>query len=253
MTEPISEVERLSRKLEVASAILLGICTIGAAFAAFQSTLWNGNTAATYTQAVIKYGDANREYLRGAMDVNFDSMVYLESLRGNPKTADDIERMKSVELDNAVAWADKEYARRQAAMKPGQEAALEKSIERKWEAWEAAAEGSPERDALLREIRALEASTTTIAFLESPHYQKAKRLGGDTLAKEGDQKMEEASQANKLGDSFTLLTVFFTIGLFFAGLAAVLKVVSTRLTFVGLSTLVFVGTLVRMFFLKFAF
>lgn len=238
--------------LELISAVLLGLGTIGAAFAAYQSALWNGNTIAAYNQAIIKYGDANREYLNGSMEISFDSMVYLESLREDPRTADDVRRMRSHDLEKAVEWSDRDLAAKETALTPAQEAEIEKAVDEKWAAYEALPEASPDRDKILKEIAELEKKTEYLAFLESPQYQAGKRAKSESLAKEAEKRMEEGSRANLTGDTFTLITVYFAISLFFAGLAAVLHQDRLKTAFIGLSGFIFLFSLIRMLILPFA-
>lgn len=244
--------EKFQPHLELISAILLGLGTIGAAFAAYQAALWSGNTIAAYNQAIIKYGDANREYLNGSMEISFDSMVYLESLREDPRTADDVRRMRSHDLEKAIEWSDKDMEQKEASLTPVQEAEIEKAVEEKWDAYDAAPVDSPERDKLMKEIAELEKKTEYLAFLESPRYQSAKRSKSETLAKEAEKLMADGSRANTTGDTFTLLTVYFAVSLFFAGLAAVLREDKLKAAFIGTSGLIFFFSIVRMALLPFA-
>jgi hypothetical protein len=244
--------EKFQPHLELISAVLLGLGTIGAAFAAYQAALWSGNTMSAYNQAIIKYGDANREYLNGSMEISFDSMVYLESLREDPRTADDVRRMRSHDLEKAVEWSDKDLEQKEASLTPAQEAEIEKAMDEKWAAYEAAPVDSPERDKLMKEIAELEKKTEYLAFLESPRYQSAKRSKSEALSKEAEKLMAEGSRANITGDTFTLLTVYFAVSLFFAGLAAVMREDRVKTTFIGLSCLIFLFSIVRMLLLPFA-
>lgn len=243
---------KLQPHFELVSAILLGLGTIGAAFAAYQAALWSGNTIANYNLAIIKYGDANREYLNGSMETSFDSMVYLESLREDGRTMDDVKRMESHDLASAIEWADADAAKREATMTPQKEAEIEKQVDEKWTAFEALPADSPDREKLMKEIIELEKQTDSPVFLDSPRYLAAKRSKGDSLAKEAEKKMEEGSRANTTGDTFTLLTVYFAVSLFFAGLSAVLKQDRMKSGFIAASALIFFFALVRMLLLPFA-
>lgn len=243
---------KLGPHIELISAVLLGLGTIGAAFSAYQAALWSGNTMTAYNQAIIKYGDANREYLNGSMEISFDSMVYLESLREDPRTADDVRRMRSHDLEKAVEWSDKDSAAKEAALTPAQEDEIEKAVDEKWAAYEAAPEDSPERDKLLKEIEELEKKTEYLAFLESPHYQAAKRAKGESMTREAEKILKEGSRANATGDTFTLMTVYFAVSLFFAGMSSVLREDKVKLTFVGLAAFVFLFSVIRIVLLPFA-
>ncbi|MBU43692.1 MAG: hypothetical protein CMN76_10760 [Spirochaetaceae bacterium] len=247
-----SFLSRIKKNLEVVATVLLGLGTILAAFAAYQSALWGGNCLTAYNQAVIKFGDANREYLNGALATSFDTMVYLEYLKEDPRTAEDVDKMISKDMVRAIAWADQSYDKKIEALEYGEEAKIESALEAKWEEFDEHPEDSPEREKALAEIYELEAKIAYIPFLESPRYQISRRSPGDNLAKEAQAKMEEGIKANQTGDAFTLITVYFTIALFFAGLAAVLRDERSRLILLGLSSVVFLFSLVRMLLLPFA-
>ncbi|MCB1173902.1 MAG: hypothetical protein KDK39_10065 [Leptospiraceae bacterium] len=248
--------ENLKQKIlantDFIAATLLGLGTIFAAFAAYQSSLWGGNCLTAYNEAVIKFGDANREYLNGSMEVNFDTMVYLESLRENPRTTDDVEKMMTRDLVRAISWADSNYDKKTAALGKQEEAALEAQIDQKWEDFEEAEGKDDVQEKLLNEIEVLDQKISYYPFNTSPGYISNKRARGDALAKEAQAKMKEGLTANGIGDAFTLVTVYFTIALFFAGLASVLKNEQIKLAFVLFSTVVILFSLVRALFLPFA-
>ncbi|HBS06163.1 MAG TPA: hypothetical protein DEA96_14440 [Leptospiraceae bacterium] len=247
-----SLLSRIKQNLELVATVLLGLGTILAAFAAYQSALWGGNCLTAYNQAVIKFGDANREYLNGALATSFDTMVYLEYLREDPRTAADVDKMISKDMVRAISWADNSYDKKLGALEYGEEAKIESELEAKWEEFDELDENSEDREKVLASIYELESKIAYLPFLESPRYKVARRSPGDALAKEAQAKMEEGIKANQIGDAFTLITVYFTIALFFAGLAAVLREDRTRLMLLGLSGLVFLFSLLRMVLLPFA-
>lgn len=248
-----SFIEKIKANLEVVAAILLGLGTVAAAFAAYQSSLWGGASLTAYNQAVIKYGEANREFLNGALATSFDTTVYLEYLREDPRTAADVDKMISKDMTNAITWADTAYDKKMEGMTAAQEAEIEAELEEKWEAYDEAEEGSAEQDKIIAEIYQLEEKTSYLPFLESPKYKASKRAKGEALSKEARAKMEEGMKANSNGDQFTLVTVYYTIALFFAGLATVMRKEKLQLAFVGGSALVFIFAFFRMLFLPFTF
>lgn len=67
--------------VDVFSAVLLGLFTSMAAFAAYQASLWGGNQATAYTSAINILGEANRELLRGVQDHAFDTTIWVEQLK----------------------------------------------------------------------------------------------------------------------------------------------------------------------------
>lgn len=69
--------------LDLTGAVVLGLTTALAAFAAYESSLWGGNQATAYTQATITLGEANKELLQASQERAFDSSVWLEHLKAN--------------------------------------------------------------------------------------------------------------------------------------------------------------------------
>ncbi|MCB1146373.1 MAG: hypothetical protein KDK41_04490 [Leptospiraceae bacterium] len=239
-------------KIDIIAAVLLGLGTVTAAFAAYQSSLWGGNCLTAYNEAVIKFGDANREYLNGSMNISFDTMIYLESLRENPRTADDVDKMMAKDLVRAVKWSDTDLEKRLEGKSKAEIAELESQLEEKWEAFYDEETTDEAQAKLLDEIEVIEKQIDYQPFLANESYRAGKRSKGDALTKAAQAKMKEGITANMTGDSFTLLTVYFTISLFFAGLASVLKDDKIKFSFTAGSTLVFLFALVQMLFLPFA-
>jgi hypothetical protein len=236
--------------MDIIAATLLGIATVAAAFAAYQSALWGGNCLTAYNQAVIRFGDANREYLNGALATSFDTMVYLESLREDGRTKEDVDKMMSKDLVRASSWADKSYEEKRLALGPVKVVEIEAEIEKKWDEFEGAQ--AEKQSQMLGEIADLEKKVAYLPFLESDAYKNGKRAVGQAMEKEAQAKMAEGLKANGIGDSFTLATVYFAISLFFAGMASVLRDDKIKLVFLGGATVVFLLAFLRMLFLPFA-
>jgi hypothetical protein len=69
--------------VDIVGAVLLGLFTSLAAFAAYQASLWGGNQATAYTSAINLLGEANRELLRGVQDQAFDTTVWIEQMKAS--------------------------------------------------------------------------------------------------------------------------------------------------------------------------
>jgi hypothetical protein len=76
-------------------------------------------------------------------------------------------------------------------------------------------------------------------------YENAMFAEGEKLFADADKKFAEGRTANDNGDKYDLAGLFFTIALFFAGLALVFKS-SMRWAFCGSGALIFLGTLIYM-------
>lgn len=72
------------------------------------------------------------------------------------------------------------------------------------------------------------------------------------LSEEGNKLMKDGQEYNIRGDKFTLLTVFFTISLFFAGLSSVMRRFTIKTTFLGIATLMLVYSCYLMMGMKLA-
>lgn len=252
MSEKQSLINRLKEHVELCTAALLGLATLGAAYAAYQSALWNGNMIASYNSGIVKFGEANREYLRGSMDISFDTMIYLESLKELPQLADDVERMMSAEMRHAIKWADTNYRMKTAPEKMAEMASLQQQLENKWDEFESLEGKDADQERIMKEITELEGKVSYQTFLESPNYTQAKRMKGESITREAEKKMEEGARANQIGDTFTLVVVFFTVSLFFAGISSGLKKENIRLGMLGISAFIFLLSVVRMLLLPFA-
>ncbi len=73
--------DRKSELLDVAGAVLLGVTTALAAYGAYEGSLYGGNQATAYTQAINTLGEANRESLQGMQERTFDTTVWLEHMK----------------------------------------------------------------------------------------------------------------------------------------------------------------------------
>ena len=76
-------------------------------------------------------------------------------------------------------------------------------------------------------------------------YENAMFSEGEKLFADADKKFAEGRAANDNGDKYDIAGLFFTIALFFAGLALVFKT-SMRWAFCGAGGLIFLGTLIYM-------
>ena len=103
----MSDHELRDYKLDVVGAIVLGITTALAAFAAYQSALWGGNQATAYTQAISTLGDANREMLKGVQERSFDTTVWIENLKAHEakRAAEDLAAARQAAQAAAAASA----------------------------------------------------------------------------------------------------------------------------------------------------
>jgi hypothetical protein len=269
-----------SKKLEIIAALVLGIATVAAAFAAYQSSLWSGNSLTNFIKSGNMAGEANREFLKGQNEISYETMIHLTLLKEEAADRPDedfvklLKKMRSLDLKKAVRWTDDEYRVRFAKLSMeeietigGKIAKLEEEMET-LEGKIETTENEEEETKLTDEYRALEEACekeydklNPKAFGESPSYVRSKYDKFNKMIKESQTLMVQGQKDNATGDTFTLLTVLFTVSLFFAGMASVLpdtavkvfgKQSNIRILFLGLSILMFVYPFVRMLLLPFA-
>lgn len=192
------------------------------------------------------------------------------------------------DLQDANKWADKQYEKRMKAMNKGQMLELAKKIldlEKKQEEVlvkqlalltplgldeeadeseieEALAKNEPVRKQIedldsewtkyQKEIEAELDKLSKPMFFEAPEYTKKKERVFKQLSDEGNKLIDEGNEANRRGDEFTLVTVLFTVTLFFAGMASTLKRVPIKATFVVFSVAMFIYSMIKMFGTPFA-
>ncbi len=127
----MSDNEQRDYRLDVAGAIMLGVTTALTAFAAYESSLWGGNQATAYTQAITTLGDANREMLRGVQERAFDTTVWLEGVKADAArnaaeastiAAAPVAKAQAAAAGDAAPPASADAAAEPAAAAPGDDA-----------------------------------------------------------------------------------------------------------------------------------
>lgn len=84
-------------------------------------------------------------------------------------------------------------------------------------------------------------------FFESTAYEKNQERKYLELLDKGNKLFEEGAKANEIGDKFTLATVFYTVGLFFAGLTPVMRRFPLKVAFLTMATGITIAASVYMF------
>lgn len=207
--------------IEIVTAVVLGLATVGAAFAAYQASLCDGNTLDRYNEGIAKITESSAKQLEAAQSYTFDMITWMEwqsrkisaDKQDGPQAKIDGEIAQEIEddfmeerLKQALIWSDNETVKQKKYVHP----------------------------------------------TESPDY--AMDLFADTFALQDESKkaIEQAKRANDLGDQFTLTTVLFTIVMFFSGIATVFKRDAVKMTMLVLATLLLVATAAKLFMLPMA-
>ncbi len=379
----MSDDEARDYKLDVASAIMLGVTTALTAFAAYESSLWGGEQATAYTKAITTLGDANREMLRGVQERAFDTTVWLENLKADaarnaasaapvataavaaapapaaepaapaaaepaeaargeePQAAEpgaaeaappaaeppaaaaapaeaesqegaaeaplspeeqakqlaeeldvsedaplekQLDKLKATRRDlvGALKWADVQHKKNTASAATGQRLQVARKlieIGAKHDAAaleydaavaqlgvdvddpEAVSDALDKNPAIGLQLEAIEKRVADLhaesdkeleklakpMFFESSTYQRSKSEKYEQFVQKGDKLFKAGEEANTNGDKLTLATVFFTLALFFGGLASVLRHYPIKVAFLTIGTVVTIGATIYMF------
>jgi len=234
--------------------VLLGLAAIGAALANQQAGQWGGkqldafsSSNALTTKAAKQYNEdtvlvnadyaavaAAKEHIMEARDardpqarerhLDMASYQYTSQMTGIG--------YKAMELPTGYYVEDEEDAAA-APTATVQEAAKEEETKAAEEPADAETEA---QTALVRDIPD-EALFASLHQELDEHYIEEMTTDGNKMFAEADAKFEEGRVANGNGDKFDLVGVFYTVGLFFAGLGLVFKT-NIRWTFCGLGALV---------------
>lgn len=216
-----SRTERRSYLIEVLTAIVLGLATVGAAFAGYQSSLYGGASLDQYNIGVAKTNDANAKMLEASQGYTFDMITWMEWQS----------RMISADKqDGAQAKLDGEIA------KEIEDDFMEERL----------------KEALIWSDKESEKKKTFVHPTESPEYAAALFAETFDLEDQSKRAIAGARRANETGDHFTLITVLFTIVLFFGGIATVFKHQPVKLAMLLMSVLLLCVTAVKLFMLPMA-
>jgi len=203
--------ERRGYVIELVTALVIGAATVGAAWATYQESLYSGQSLDRYNEAIAKLEDSNTKNLEALQGYSFDMITWME-------------------WQNHTIAADKST---------GPAAKVEKEI-----ADTIFADFMEERmrDALAWAEEESQKQKKVVHPTDSDEY--AMSLFGDTfqVREESDQAIEAARKASEVGDQYTLITVFFTIVLFFAGIATVFKRDPIKVAMLIMAVVILVGT-----------
>jgi hypothetical protein len=208
-------------RLELIIAMLLGIVSIGIAYASFQAALYDSEMAAAYqrgtalsTEAESLYLEGNQQYVQDAELWNQLLQLSIEAESGDPTTAANAQATTDVlafqavseDLAAAIDWADQQNA------------------------------ADPE---------------TFSSPLESEDYLAARFGGYEETKADADAAVAEGDEANSLGDRLTLYTVLMSISLFLLGIGAVVRQYRVQLLLVISGSAIFALSVILTAFVPF--
>jgi hypothetical protein len=193
-------VDHRERRIDVASAALLAVATVLAAWSAFQSAKWGGEQATAYAQASSLRQESVRASTLAGQQTIIDVSVFEQ-------------------IVDAFAAGDRrlENFYRERARAEFQPAL---------EAWIAQAREDIER-----------APSTPFAM---PEYELAATVDSMDLQRQAEARFQDALDNNQRSDNYVLLAVLFASVLLFAGLAPKSRSYPIQATMIVLAAVVLV-------------
>jgi len=238
------EVQKPFDLFELVVACLLGLAAIGAAVASLQAGQWGGKQMEAFAEANVITTNAAKSYSEAVSDMNSDYMVVGQAKRliieGIDSDTEDGQlrsyKLASYYLNQQLSESAYDALKlpKQAETEGEEEADTEEEVEQEL------GEVFPEETLI---------SVLSTELHDEDTYENAMFGEGAKLFEDADKKFAEGRTANDNGDKFDLAGLFFTIALFFAGLALVFKT-RMRWGFCGVGAVVFVATLIYMFTLN---
>lgn len=266
--------------IEVIAAVIIGAATVCGAYSAYQSALWGGNCLSAYNQGVAALSEANASEMKGVQNSMFDTLTWMQykiesrmaerddDIMNDGKYGANYHQRMAVQIKKqimderirkAMAWSDLVNARldaRFANLPTDAEGYFTPEALRTIEAEYPKLLEDAKREATEKVYGSKPAATATededeegLDFTtpkDAAEYHRSLFKDADARRKESNAKFAEGQKANQTGDKFTLMTVLFTISLFFGGLAATIKRFRIRVVFVGVALVVLVAVAVSM-------
>jgi hypothetical protein len=187
------------RRIDIASALLLSIATVLAAWSAFQSAKWGGEQATSYAEASSTRQESVRESTLAGQQTIIDVSVFMQFVdayrSGDMKLADFYRERARKEFRPVLnAWIALDPIKNSATAPP-----------------------TP---------------------FQMPQYRLAATEASDRLQEQAEAKFQQALQDNRRSDNYVLLAVLFASVLLFAGLAPKSRSYPIQVAMVSLAAVV---------------
>ncbi len=200
-----TDMDRRERIVEIISAILLALATLGSAWSAYQATRWSGVQATSFSEASASRAESTRASTAAGQLITIDVTLFANWAAARATDNDAL----------AEFWEE----RFRTEFKPA------------FRAW-LASEPLTNPDA-------------TGTPFEQEQYEVAQIDEAEELQQAADQRAADARAANQRGDNYILTTVLFASVLFFAGMSTKFTSNRLRLGALGLGgLLILTGVLV---------
>jgi len=211
----------LRAHLEFIIALLLGLVSIATAYASFQATVYNGQTAGFYaegtyqrTKAESYFVEDNQTFVQDAqlvdrlaeLRIDMQSPDATVAASASAKYTQLYGQSVSDELDAAITWADEQNA------------------------------ADP---------------TSFTNPIENEKYVDDLFADYEDLRIGSHVAIDSATAAGRLSDRLTLNTVLLALSLFLLGIAALVKIFRVKVTLMSIAIVIFVGATIATAFIPF--
>lgn len=209
------EKDKKSTIIDYSISVVIGIATILGALAAYYSSIWGGTSSGAYNKAIIRLSEANTHYLEALTNFNEQKFDEFQDDFVSIQYEDAVDKGDS---DNADYWMDRfsdEYKKYYAAN-------TEESEDSAYDAY---------------------------CDTYNKYYDQQDSLMKSAIRTFGEiqETVKQADKAGETGDHFTLLTVFFTIVLFFGGITTLTQRFTLKIIYATAAFLIFCFGVYSMF------
>jgi hypothetical protein len=197
------EAHHLTRRIEVATAILLAVAAVATAWASYQSSRWRGEQSLAQAKASATRIESTRssDLANGQTEIDVATFIqWSDAMLQDDTTAEDYYRTRFRE-EFSVAF----------------------------DAWLA-----------LDPLQDPSAPATPFAM---PEYVLEARVEAERLSTEATALSASAHRDVQKADNYMLCVVLFAASLFFAGISTRLRSPATQVAIVGLGCVIFVATM----------
>ncbi|HBS89013.1 MAG: hypothetical protein A2W91_06175 [Bacteroidetes bacterium GWF2_38_335] len=240
--EPEKRTTKRDYFYELIAAIMIGLATTLGAWSAYQSSLYSGMSIENYTLGSNTLGQANTSNQQATQQYIFDMLTWMEYTKQTSYDDSTLlykikKEIMTPEISKTVDWL--EYVNTNGLAMYNQLIS--------------SGDTTPEDYArLLEEIVVLQSNADSLYFnpadslayeeelefftpIYCQKYTEALTKEVDSLYVKGEEYTALGRQHNETGDTYMLLTVLFTIVLFFAGITMALKQPSIKFVFILIS------------------
>jgi hypothetical protein len=186
---------RTQNRLDLISAVVLGVSALATTYASYQAELWDGEQAALYTEANALRVEASKVALRAGQYEGADLMAFGAYLSA--------------------------YSTNNEALKQFYVQRFRPEFMQAFNSWTAS-----------RPLQNPDAAPTPFAL---PEYELKERQMADDMERQAHEKFAAGEAANDKGDKFVLATVILANALFFGGVNQLPHTLRIRKILLGLA------------------